>query len=105
MHDRTTRTSTVPGSTVGAGTSSTTTCPRRTRTCFIAAGAGAAPALQRGGDRAKQDLHVEPQRPPVDVLEIRLDPAVELRLAPAADLPQAGDPGLHRQPTAVPQVV
>ena len=30
---------------------------------------------------------------------------VEVRVAAAADLPQAGDAGLHRQPAAVPQVV
>ena len=33
------------------------------------------------------------------------DPAVESGVAPRADLPQAGDAGLHRQPAAVPDVV
>ena len=45
------------------------------------------------------------ERPAVDVLEVRLDPAVELGSRAALDLPEPGDAGLHRQPAAVPEVV
>ena len=49
-------------------------------------------------DRPRQDLDVQPERPAVDVFEVGGDPAIELRLAARPDLPQAGDPRLHRQP-------
>src|SRR5215218_653214 len=62
------------------------------------------PADDRG-NRPEQDLDVEPQRPAVDVLEVALDPSIEVGLTPRADLPEAGDTGLHRQPAPVPHVV
>src|SRR5687768_16734061 len=57
------------------------------------------------GDGAHKDHEVEPQRPPIDVLEIHAHPAVEDGVAAPLDLSEAGDAGLHRQPASMPQVV
>src|SRR5450759_3009434 len=51
------------------------------------------------------DLEIEPQRPAIDVLEIALDPPVEVGIVPRADLPETGDAGFHRQPPPVPDVI
>src|SRR6185369_15801014 len=57
---------------------------------------------QDRGDRAEEDLEVEPQGPAVDVLEVRPQ-TVEERLAETVgDLPEPGDPGLHREALALP---
>src|SRR5439155_9665327 len=66
---------------------------------------GRSAAREHCGDRPDHDLEVEPDRPAIDVGEVELHPSIEVLLAPRLDLPQAGDPGLHRQPAAVPQVV
>src|SRR5437660_8286777 len=62
-----------------------------------------------GDDRpngAEQDLHVEPQRPLIDVLEIHANPVVEIRdPVPSADLPQTRDAWPHRQLSLVPELV
>jgi hypothetical protein len=44
-------------------------------------------------DRLGKDLDVEPQRPRVDVVEVVLDPAVEVRLAATPHLPQSDADG------------
>ena len=41
----------------------------------------------------------------VDVVEVTLDPPVEVLLLPRIDLPQPGDAGLHRKPSSMPDVV
>src|SRR5688572_7685244 len=44
-------------------------------------------------DRAQEDLDVKPRRPAINVFEILLDPAIELPIAPALDLPEARNAG------------
>ena len=52
--------------------------------------------------RLKQDLNIAPQGPVVDVLDVQLDDFFKiLDVAAAADLPQAGDAGLHGQAVLV----
>src|SRR5262245_66175365 len=53
------------------------------------------PAGEHHRDRLEQDLEVEHRGPGVDVLQVQLDPAVEVDLVAPADLPQAGQPRLH----------
>src|SRR3954470_16171080 len=60
---------------------------------------------QHHGDRLQQDLEVEHRRPGVDVLEVELHPAIEVDVVPPADLPEAGEAGLHGQAPALPALV
>src|ERR1043166_792333 len=60
---------------------------------------------QNRGDGAEEDLEVERRRPVVDVLQVELHPAVEVDVVAAADLPEAREPRLHRQPSSVPPVI
>src|ERR1043165_5011502 len=64
-----------------------------------------AASAEHGRNRAQEDLEVEGRRPVVDVLQVELHPAVEVDLVAAADLPEARQARLHRQPPAVPPVV
>src|SRR5687768_9677374 len=51
---------------------------------------------QRCGHRADEDLHIEPERPVLDVVGVPFDAVGERRLpAQPVDLGPAGDPGLH----------
>src|SRR5574340_660715 len=54
------------------------------------------------GDGLEADADVVPERPLVDVLEVELHPTVEVDLVAAADLPDAGDAGLHGEAAARP---
>src|SRR5437867_13126939 len=46
--------------------------------------------------RLNQDLQVEGEAPPLDVVQVALDPALDRRVTPpAVDLGPAGDTGLH----------
>ena len=60
---------------------------------------------QHGRYGAHQDLHVEPQRPTVDVLHVEPHPLLEAQGRAAADLPQTGDARSDAQPPAVPVMV
>src|SRR5260221_13039449 len=63
-------------------------------------------ARRHGPQGAQEDLHVEPQRPGVDVFEVHADPLVEIGdPVPAADLPEARDARTHAQLALVPQLV
>ena len=54
------------------------------------------------GDGAEEDFRVEPKGPVIDVFEVERDPAVEARdVAAPADLPEAGDAGLHGEAAAL----
>src|SRR5438876_10763330 len=56
----------------------------------------AAPAEEDVEGTFRQNLHVEPERPGVDVLEIHLDPLIEVfRLA--VDVPEADHPRRHAE--------
>src|SRR5574340_284911 len=57
------------------------------------------------GDGLEADADVVPERPLVDVLEVELHPTVEVDLVAAADLPDAGDAGLHGEAAALPALV
>src|SRR5262245_40209845 len=60
---------------------------------------------QHHGNGAEEDLEVEPQRPLIDVGEVELHPGLEVDLVAAADLPDAGDAGPHREPAPLPALV
>src|SRR4051812_6806605 len=57
------------------------------------------------GHRFWHDLEGEPPRPTGDVLEISFHPGIEIRTVTRADLPQAGNARLHREPAPMPDVV
>src|SRR5438874_2515210 len=61
-----------------------------------------APAEKHDGDGLDEDPQVEERGPVVNVFEVERDPAVEAGdvVAPA-DLPEAGDAGLHAESAAV----
>src|SRR5579884_4044853 len=61
---------------------------------------GAAPK-QHSGDRHDNDLCVEPDRLPIDVLQIELDASIERQIAPSRDLPEARDAGLDTESPAL----
>src|SRR5436190_4459288 len=61
-----------------------------------------------GQDRrngTQQDAQVEPERAVLDVLEIEPHPLAEAQGTAPADLPQAGDAGLHVEPAQLPGLV
>src|SRR5438445_720148 len=47
--------------------------------------------------RDEQDLEVKPDGPPLDVIEVQIDHLLKGKLAAPAYLPQACQPGRHRQ--------
>src|SRR5215471_6738873 len=53
----------------------------------------------------QKDLGIEPQRPAVDVGEVKLHPAVEIEPAAALERPQAGQAGPHTQAPPLPRFV
>src|SRR5450759_2496354 len=65
----------------------------------------AALAREHRRDGPGDDLEVEPERPAVDVLEILLDPVIELGMAAGSDLPEARHPRLHLVSPAMPDFV
>ena len=56
-------------------------------------------------DGLEHDLEVEPERPLIDVGQVQLHPGLEIDLVASADLPDAGDPRLHREPAPLPALV
>ena len=62
-------------------------------------------ADEHGGDGADQDFQIEPQRPVVNVFEVKPHPVLEIgNLIAAADLPETGQPGLDAEAAAVGQI-
>mgnify|MGYP003694496391 CR=1 FL=1 len=57
-----------------------------------------------GRNRLRENLQIERQGPVVDVLHVRTDPLVELRLA-TVDLPEASDARLHAEAPPVPACI
>ena len=52
--------------------------------------AGAA-TEKNGGDGAKEDLNIEPERPLIDIFEVESDPVRKIvHIVASGDLPQAG---------------
>src|SRR5438094_8638985 len=45
------------------------------------------------------------ERPAVNVGKVQCDPPIKIGVSPCGNLPEAGDPGLHREPTPMPCVV
>src|SRR5208282_3738975 len=69
----------------------------------ISFGAG---GRENGGNGAQQNFQIKPQRPVINVFEVEPHPLLKVRdLVASADLPEAGDAGLHAQAAAVGQVV
>src|SRR5579871_1818846 len=64
-----------------------------------------AEAGEDDGQCADKDFEVKPEGPVVDVLEVELHPLVEVDAIAAADLPDACEPGLHRETATMPRVV
>jgi hypothetical protein len=56
---------------------------------------------QHRWNRPNQNSEVNPKIPTFDVINVELDLAGKVDLAPAADLPQAGDPWFYGQAPAV----
>src|ERR1039457_4498125 len=63
------------------------------------------PAGNDDGDGAQENLHVEPQRPVVDVGEVELHPALELQMIAAFQPPGAGQARPHAQTAPLPVLV
>src|SRR3712207_2318436 len=59
-------------------------------------------AKDNRGNRPQHDLHVEPRRPVLGIVQIQTHHLVEAQVATAIDLPKAGEPGRHGQPLMVP---
>ena len=58
------------------------------------------------GDRPEQNFQVKPERPIVNVFEVKSHPILEiLDLIATADLPEAGEAGLYTQTAAMGQIV
>src|ERR1017187_3331953 len=64
-----------------------------------------AEAGQDDGHGAVGDFECEPEGPVVDILEVEFHPLVEADLVAAADLPDAGEAGLHGEAAAMPRIV
>src|SRR6266516_1644760 len=58
---------------------------------------------ENGRERAGQDRDVEPDRPVLDVVEVKPDEVVEAEVDPAGDLPKTGHPRQHEIALAVPR--
>src|SRR5665647_442699 len=56
-------------------------------------------------DGLQHDLHVEPERPVVEIFEVELHPLLKGDVVPAVDLPEARDARLHREPSPLPILV
>src|SRR5690348_16730070 len=62
-------------------------------------------AAQDGGNRAQENLEVEPERPVVNVFEVEAHPFLEVgNLVAALDLPETGEAGLDAQTAAVREI-
>src|SRR5262249_61800782 len=64
-----------------------------------------AAAGDHGWKGGEQNLQIEQQRPALDVLDVELDPVLELDLVAARDLPQTGDARPHAESPAVVELV
>src|SRR5262249_34175761 len=65
---------------------------------------GAAPR-EHGAGGAQQDRRVERERPVADVVEVVLEVLVHRQVLAPEDLPESGDPWLHREAPPLPLVV
>src|SRR6266478_5432755 len=64
-----------------------------------------ASSAQHRGKRLEQDLEVQAQRPVLDIGEVKLQPLREREIAPAGDLPQAGQTRLDAETLALDALV
>src|SRR5207302_11415818 len=76
--------------------------PRRASRLWPAACLALVRPVEEGERRQGEDLQVEPQRAPLDVPEVELDPLVPGDPRTAVDLRPAGEPGLHLEPATLP---
>src|SRR6185437_7834235 len=58
-------------------------------------------AGENGGNRSRQNFHVDPEPLAFDVIHIKLDLSGKIYFGAAADLPDAGNAWFHGQPTAM----
>src|SRR4029453_2866911 len=58
-------------------------------------------AAQHGRNRLDQSLGIQCERPPIDIFEVKLNPAIKINVAAALDLPQTREPRSHAEPTHV----
>lgn len=65
---------------------------------------GSAPAKD-SRDSLEEDAPVRPVGPVVNIGEVQAHPVVEVDVAAVADLPQAGNAGLHAEAPTIGQVV
>src|SRR5690606_30540216 len=75
------------------------------RDCGWASLLRSASPAQDGGDRAEDELDVEPQRPVVDVAKVEAHPVLEVDLVSPRDLPEAGESRPGAQASALPPLV
>src|ERR1035441_6976426 len=62
-------------------------------------------SLHNCRDCPYQNLHVEPQRPAVDVFHVKVHPLIERDGTPTANLPKAGDAGADAEAATLPVFV
>src|SRR3990172_6165402 len=60
---------------------------------------------QNGGGSAEQYLHIQSQRPVLDVPDVKQDHLVETELTASANLPQSCQPGRCLEASAMPVLV
>src|SRR6185437_9197860 len=58
-------------------------------------------AGEDGGNRPRQNFHVDPEPLAFDVIHIKLDLSGKIYFGATADLPDAGNAWFHGQPTAM----
>src|SRR5205085_8992563 len=63
---------------------------------------GSSRAFQNGGNRLGQDLKIQPQRSPPDVIVIEFHPSFEWNEIPSVDLPQTCYARTHTETSVVP---
>jgi hypothetical protein len=51
---------------------------------------------------SQEYLHIQPKRLMIDVKHIEFHPLIKVKIAPAADLPEAGDARLHAEVGTMP---
>src|SRR6266700_353263 len=59
-------------------------------------------AFHYGGNGLREDFCVEPERPFVQVLQVKLHPVIKTNVAPAIHLPKASDAGAHAEAASLP---
>ena len=60
---------------------------------------------QDGWDRLRENLHVEPDRPFIQVLKIKLHPVIKTDIASSVDLPQTSNARTHAKSPPLPVLV